>query len=107
MLVHRLQSHLSPPSGQGYGGRLHLCPFLVGSTIGDRKRLAVTSLWSTFLFLQMDPGPSSSHKPARSIRGSSIQPGDSVLLKLPNGDVRSVKLDVDVYGAKNQYVELD
>ncbi|KIM88856.1 hypothetical protein PILCRDRAFT_813845 [Piloderma croceum F 1598] len=43
----------------------------------------------------MDPGPSSSQEADRSIIDCSIQSGDSVLLKLPNGDVRSVKVDAD------------
>lgn len=43
----------------------------------------------------MDPGPSSSQRSDSSIRDGSIQPGDSVLLKLPNGDVRGVKIDAD------------
>ena len=30
-----------------------------------------------------------------SIRDQNIQEGDSILLKLPNGDVRSVKIDKD------------
>jgi hypothetical protein len=50
----------------------------------------------------MDPGPSSPQGSDKSIRDSLIQPGDSVLLKLPNGDVRSVKVDADVYGTENQ-----
>lgn len=45
----------------------------------------------------MDPGQSSSSNgfDTSDIRDPIIQTGDSVLLKLPNGDVRSVKVDKD------------
>lgn len=46
----------------------------------------------------MDPSPNSSRRSVGVIRDTIIQPGDSVLLKLPNGDLRSVKVDKDAYG---------
>lgn len=46
----------------------------------------------------MDLGESSSMGSDNLIRDTKIQEGNSVLVKLPNGDLRSVKVDRDACG---------